>query len=165
MLKNNIISRWQKFFLVLVMGLFIAPVYASGKGTIVGQVVDTNGVPLSGVTVSVKGAASVTTNPGGMYTLSGVKQKSRVLVGFQKTGYAPTQGTVSLVRKEAREKDDQDDRDDDENRHEDHHDSKKLSQATLSKSMLKSGALQTLNTATGESCPKADLKSHFPPTA
>ena len=162
MLKNNIISRWQKFFLVLVMGLFIAPVYASGKGTIVGQVVDTNGVPLSGVTVSVKGAASVTTNPGGMYTLSGVKQKSRVLVGFQKTGYAPTQGTVSLVRKEAREKDDQDDRDDDENRHEDHHDSKKLSQATLSKSMLKSGALQTLNTATGGVLSESGFKVTFP---
>ena len=162
MLKNNIISRWQKFFLVLVMGLFIAPVYASGKGTIVGQVVDTNGVPLSGVTVSVKGAASVITNPGGMYTLSGVKQKSRVLVSFQKTGYALTQGTVSLVRKEGREKDDQDDRDDDDNRHEDHRDSKKLSQATLSKAMLMSGASQTLNTATGGVLSESGFKVTFP---
>ena len=162
MLKNNIISRWQKFLLVLFMGLFIAPVYASGKGTIVGQVVDTNGVPLSGVTVSVKGATSVTTNPGGMYTLSGVKQKSRVLVSFEKTGYAPTQGTVSLVRKEAREKDDQDDRDDDENRHEDHHDNKKLSQATLSKSMIKIGASQTLNTAIGGVLSESGFKVTFP---
>ena len=162
MLKNNITSRLQKFLLVLFMGLFIAPVYAASKGTIVGQVVDTDGIPISGVTVSVKGVLGVATNPGGMYVLTGVKQKPRVLVSFQKAGYAPTQGTVSLVRKEAREKDDQDDRDDDENRHEDHHDSKKLSQATLSKSMLKSGASQTLNTATGGVLSESGFKVTFP---
>lgn len=162
MLKNNITSCWQKFILVLVLGVFVAPVYASGKGTIVGQVVDTNGEPITGVTVSVKGSASVTTNPGGMYILSGVKQKSRMLVSFEKPGYAPTQGAVSLKRKEARERDDQDDIDDDDNRDEDHHDSKKLSQVTLSKSMIKSGTTQTLNTTTGGVLSEKGFKVTFP---
>ena len=162
MLKNNITSCLRKFLLVFVMGLFIAPAYAVGKGTVVGQVVDTGGMPLSGVTVSAKGALSVTTNPGGMYTLSGVKQKPRVLVTFEKTGYAPTQGTVSLVRNVAPVKDDDEDDEGDEQAGRKF---KKLSQATLSKTMLKSGASQTLDTATGGAFIESGFKVTFSPNS
>ena len=174
MLNIKITSRWKEILLALVIGLFVTPVYAHGKGTIVGQVVDTDGVPIAGVTVSAKNAPAVITNPGGMYTLSGVKQKSRVLVKFEKAGYAPTQGTASLVRKEQDEKDrddddikddsddrknDKDDRKDDQDNR---HGKKKLSQVTLSKTMLRSGASQTLNSSIGGKLSEKGFKVTFP---
>ena len=161
MFKTKI--HWQKFLLVLVIGGAITPVYAMGKGAVVGQVVDTGGIPLADVTVSVKDAPSVTTNPGGMYVLSGVKQKRRVLVTFEKAGYALTQATVSLVSQATRENDDQGDEDDLDEHHEDA--GKKIAQATLNKTMLKNGVSQTLDTATGGVLTENGFKVTFAPNS
>jgi protocatechuate 3,4-dioxygenase beta subunit len=161
MIKINITNRWKQFLLALAIGLFVAPVYADGKATISGQVIDTNSLPIAGVTVSVKNSPSVTTNPGGMYTLTGVKQKSRVLVKFEKNGYAPTLGTISLVSKVKKEKHERDE-DADEDRDDNDDNSKKLLQATLSKTMLTSGATQILDTAIGGQLSEKGFKVTFP---
>lgn len=162
MFKINKICNWKNIFLALALSVLIAPVYADNKGIITGQVVDTTGMPISGVSVSAKGAPAVTTNPGGVYTLTGVKQKSRILVEFAKAGYAPTQGTVSLVRKEKNDRKDREDRNDDHDDHDDDNHHKKMSRVTFSKTMVKSGATQKLDTALGGSLNEKGFKVTFP---
>lgn len=154
MFKFNKICDWKNIFLALALSVLIAPVYAHNKGIITGQVVDITGMPISDVSVSTKGAPAVTTNPGGVYTLTGVKQKSRILVQFAKAGYAPTQGTTSLARKEKN--------DDDNHDHDDDNHHKKISQVTLSKTMVKSGATQKLDSALGGSLNEKGFKVTFP---
>jgi hypothetical protein len=132
-------NYWLRWLLTVAMAFWILPTaWAAGKGTIVGQVKDVEGAPVAGVNVYIKGTKSVLTNPGGMFTLTGVKQKARIVVNFSKEGYVPSQGTASLVNDATRVKDD--DNDEDEG-------GSKLLKTTMVRTLLKSGAKQTLNTA------------------
>ncbi len=161
MLKSTKQIKWFEWLLIAAMTLFMQPAFADGEnkaqGTISGQVTDVDGMPLEGVTVSVsqKGVASVMTNPGGVFTLKGVKQKSGILVNFTKDGYALTQSTASLVSKATKAKEADDDGDEDEG-------GKKLLKATVVKTMLKNGTKQKLDAVTGGVFVQDGFKVTFP---
>jgi Carboxypeptidase regulatory-like domain len=97
MLKQNKQIKCLERLLIALMTLFIGPAWAASLGTISGQVLDSNGVPIAGVTVSTQDAVSVVTNPGGVFTLRGVKQKSIILIDFAKNGYTSSQGKTALM--------------------------------------------------------------------
>ena len=173
MLRNlNPRGFWK--VLLLAVGLFsLAVSHADSResntdhrGTIVGQALDSLGVPLEGVTVSVQDGPTATSNAGGMFTLMPIKQKSRVIVTFRKAGYLSTQGAVSFRTRSDKgsdhhsgdKKSKNDDRDDDD----DSNHSKKVTQATLVRTMLKLGAAQTINNASGGVAKEAGTKVTFP---
>lgn len=146
MQSSSGIKTWKQWLFALVMALLMLPVaWADSKGTITGQVRDPITLePIAGVTVSTKGARSVVTDAGGLFTLTGVKQKARILVNFSKAGLAPTQITTSLVDKPTRIKH----RDDDEDDEDDHDGGRKLKSVTIVQTMITRGLKQSYNTAT-----------------
>lgn len=110
------------FFHLLVLGLFVAPVVSADsserrdKGTLLGQVTDPAGGPIAGVKVSIPKGPSDTTGANGFYTLTGVKQKKRMIVQFEKDGYATTQLIARLkvkLQSQQRDDDDEDNESDD----------------------------------------------------
>lgn len=147
MFKSNVIIKW---LLIAAMTLLFTPAWAAGKGTISGQAVDTSGAPIAGVLVSTDGALSVTTNPGGLYTLTGVKQKARILVNFAKSGYVASQGTASLVIGATNVNNTGADEG-----------GIKVLKTSLNKALLKSGTRQSLNTATGATLNQGGFKASF----
>lgn len=155
----------QILFAVLLLGA--APYASAHRGTIVGQVVDGDGVPVAGVAVTTQRLPSVTTNAGGMYTLVGVKQKRRVVVSFSKPGYANTQGIVGFyptkIGNAARVDNDDDEGDDDDD--DKSHGARKLKQVALFKTILKSGDAATVNAATGGSVTEGGFKVTFAPNS
>jgi hypothetical protein len=154
MFKQKKQSRWFDWLLIAVMSLFIMPAFAAnGKGTISGQVVDTNGMPIAGVTVGSQSAAiSTVTNPGGVFTLTGVKQKAKILVNFTKEAYVFSQATASLVRGATNIKENIDD---------ENEGGTKLLKTTVVKVLLKSGAKQSLDAVTGGALTEAGFKATF----
>jgi hypothetical protein len=80
---------------VLALTLAAGSAWATG-GTISGQVTDASGLPLEGVAVSAQGFAAVT-DAGGLYALAGLSASPRVVVTFEKAGYATTYGAVELA--------------------------------------------------------------------
>jgi hypothetical protein len=147
MFKQKKQFRWYEWLLIAVLTAFTAHAHAGDSiGIISGQVLDTNGLPIAGVTVSTKGAANVITNPGGVFTLAGVKQKSNILVGFAKNGYVTGQGIANLVSgsKEG---------------------NIKLPNTLLYKVLLKEGIKKPLNTATGGALSENGSKVIFPPNS
>ena len=123
------------------------------RGTIVGQVSDPSGQPLEGVTVSVhKKGPSTTTDAGGLYSLTGVKQKKRVVVNFEKAGYASTQGIAILKSKKVKDKDIPKVKG-----------NRKLKQATLTKVMVPVGETQQLDADSGGTVEQNGFKVNFPP--
>jgi Carboxypeptidase regulatory-like domain len=145
MLSSSGIKTWKQWLFAVVMTLLMLPAaWAHANGTVSGQVRDPITLePIAGVTVSTKGARSVVTDAGGLFTLTGVKQKARILVNFSKAGLAPTQITTSLVDKPTRIKH----RDDDEDDEDDHHGGRKLQSVTIVQTMIASGTKQSFNTA------------------
>jgi hypothetical protein len=76
--------------------------------TISGRVSDADGAPIVGARVRTKGSPIATTDAGGRYTLTNVKQKKRVIVDFSKDGYVDSQRIVALRTKVAGEPNDVD---------------------------------------------------------
>lgn len=127
-----------------------------GKGTVVGQVTDPQGFPIEGAAVSVEKGPSAATDPGGMYTLTGVKQEERVVVSFKKAGYASTQGIAILKIECEGEKEE----------HGKHHqecEEVKLDRVTLNKVMVPAGASQTVDAAAGGTLTQGGFKVTFAP--
>lgn len=159
-------SIFRRVLLLLLCLLPFAASHAHSRGVISGQVTDSNGMPLEGVTVSVKNGPTALSNAGGMFTLGDVKQKQHVVVTFRKKGYLTTQGAVSLKvnsrtdhgRRGGDRKSLRDDHDDDAEEGE----SGKLAQATLVRRMLKLGAVQTISAASGGTVKEAGSKVTFP---
>ena len=85
--------RW----VVTVVALTVAAgsAWATG-GTISGQVAEASGLPLEGVAVTAQGVTAVT-DAGGLYALEGLRASPRVVVTFEKAGYATTYGAVELA--------------------------------------------------------------------
>ena len=79
----------------LVAALAAGSGWAAG-GTISGQVTDATGLPIEGVAVSTQGVTTAT-DAGGIYTLAGLSASPRVVVRFEKAGYATTFGAVELA--------------------------------------------------------------------
>ena len=126
-----------------------------GEGRIVGQVTDVSGIPVEGVTVSVKKGPSAVTDAGGAFTLAGVKQRKRIIVDFRKPGYVSTQAITSLKTTGDSDGDDGEDDADEAG-------SRKLESVTLDKTMLASGAAQTLDTSTGGTIEEEGFRVTFP---
>ncbi len=160
------LRMWFGLFAVLAVALLLIemPVGAhkdeSGKGTIVGQVTDPQGFPIEGMAVSVKEGSTTTTDPGGMYTLTGVKQEERVVVNFRKDGYAPGFGIATLEIEREKECD--------KHKHKKDKDHKKceeeikLDKVTLNKVMIPAGAAQTVDAAAGGTVEQNGFKVIFP---
>jgi hypothetical protein len=152
MLKQKSQQRCFEWLLIAALTFFMNPASAAnGLGVISGQVTDINGVPIAGVTVSSKDVAGVVTNPGGVFTLTGVKQKSLILVNFTKPGYVPSQGSASLVTGATKTKDGNSDEG-----------GSKLPNTALVQVLLKSGANKSLNATTGGSLSESGSKVTFP---
>lgn len=91
------IPHWLISLLICSMALVFSPAHASSNGTISGQVTSVDGMPLDGVAVSANDVVSVTTNPGGFYTLVGVDREDEgVIVTFSADGFTTTQGIASF---------------------------------------------------------------------
>ena len=116
-------KQWLRAILLGVCGLLALPAWAAVTSTVTGQVVDVDGMPLAGVTVSAMGV-SATTDAGGMYSLAGVTAAERVLVNFSLDGYAPNQGVVALLREVPAVADDECDEDKKHHKQKDKHDKK-----------------------------------------
>lgn len=145
---------------LLCIGLGATPAYALvaiGKASISGQILDTDGLPIAGVSVKVKGPLPILfshktlTNPGGFYTLSGLSPEQKVQVSFEKAGFAPSQGSVSLQRQN----------------HGKFHPQLlvKMRAATLNKTLLASGAVQRLDASKGGALSEAGFKVTFGPNS
>lgn len=156
-------KQWCRLLLVVLgtAGLFSTPAQATlplqGKSTISGQVFDVDGRPLEGVTVQVregiilKRGQKAVTSPGGVFSLTGIVPAQRILLSFEKEGYTPTQGSVSLVNRVPTGKKIP------------RYEYALLKQATLSKTLLKSGTVQTLDAAQGGTLAEAGFKVSFGP--
>lgn len=138
---------------------------ARDKGTLLGQVTDPAGAPIEGVKVSILKGPSVTTNESGLYTLTGVKQKKRVVVQFEKDGYATTQLIARLKTKPNKFRDedaDDDDEDEDKDSDKSAHNGK-LSRVTLAtKVMVPVAARQNISAQAGGSVSHNGYKVTFP---
>lgn len=130
------------------------------RGTIVGQVTDPLGSPLEGVTVRTHNGPSAATDIGGTFELTGVEQRKRIILSFGKPGYVSTQAITSLKVKGNRE--DHDDADEEGDEDDDEATGHKLDRVTVTKTMLPSGATQTLNTATTGTIVDEGFKVTFP---
>lgn len=154
-----VIFRRLLAFALICIGLGAAPAYALipiGKASISGQVVDSNGLPVADVVVRVKGPLPLlviqktNTTPGGFYSFTGISPEQKVQVSFSKAGFAPSQGSVSLQRQAP---------------------GKglgllvKLQPATLNKTLLTSGAVQTLNPTQGGTLAEKGFKVSFAPNS
>lgn len=156
-------KQWCRLLLVVLgtAGLFSTPAQATlplqGKSTISGQVFDVDGRPLEGVTVQVregiilKRGQKAVTSPGGVFSLTGIVPAQRILLSFEKEGYTPTQGSVSLVNRVPTGKKIP------------RYEYALLKQATLSKTLLKSGAVQSLDASQGGTLAEAGFKVSFAP--
>ncbi len=180
MAMNNRTIPWKKFLILCATLLFVAPSYAASKGTISGQVVDTDGIPIAGVSVSVEGGPSGITDPGGLYVLTDVKHQTRIVVTFEKDGYVLTQGAANLGPKKIKKpkkpkKRDSDSDSDSDSGEKGDSDSdsdsggkgkakgKKRFEATLNRTMLENGAVQILNSETGGEIMEGGFKVTFDP--
>lgn len=87
----------QSIVAFFLMALPPPSTWAHGaRGTVTGQVKDVEGFPIEGVAVA-SGGVCTTTNPGGLFTLSGAPQDERVILELKKEGFATTYGSVSLA--------------------------------------------------------------------
>lgn len=134
-----------------------------GLGTVSGVVVDQDGVPLQGVTVSAPGARRAVTDDGGTYSMSGVPRNDRMVVTFAKSGYATTQGVANFQRsyrnvrcwlhfnhgRYAK----------------DRGCNTEPTQVTLSKTLLKTGNSQVLDSNSGGSIVEGGFRVTFPANA
>lgn len=157
------IKQWCRCLLVVLgtAGLFSSPAQATlplqGKSSISGQVLDVDGRPLEGVTVQVregiilKRGQKAITSPGGLFTLKGIVPAQRIFLSFEKEGYTPTQSTVSLVQKVPT------------GRWLPRYEYKLLRETTVSKTLLKRGASQSLDPALGGTLAEAGFKVSFSP--
>ena len=123
-----------------------------GGGTIAGQVTDPSGMPLEGVSVGIRKGPSAMTDVGGHFELTGVKQRKRIVVDFRKAGYVSTRAVTSLKVTPGSE--DEDETDDDGGH--------KLERATLTRTMLPSGATQPLDTSAPGTIAEEGFKVTFP---
>lgn len=156
-------KQWCRLLLIVLgtAGLFSSPVYAAlslqGKSSITGQVLDVDGRPLEGVTVQVregiilKRGQKALTSPGGVFTLQGIVPAQQIVLTFEKQGYTPTQGSVSLVEKVLSGKVSP------------RYKYKLLRQASLNKTLLKSGAPQVLDATLGGTLSEAGFNVTFSP--
>lgn len=155
--------QWCRLLLVVLgtAGLFSSPAHATlplqGKSSITGQVLDVDGRPLEGVTVQVregiilKRGQKALTSPGGVFTLKGIVPAQQIVLTFEKQGYTATQGSVSLVEKVST------------GRKFPLYEYKLLRQASLNKTLLKSGAQQVLDASLGGTLSEAGFKVSFSP--
>ena len=130
------------------------------RGTIVGQVSDAAGFPIEGVTVSIRKGASTITDAGGLYTLTGVKQKKRVVVSFEKEDYAPNQGIVALKLKKPKKPKGKGNK---KEKWYKRANNGKLDQVTLNKVMIPAGEPQPIEVDTGGTVTQDGFKVSFPP--
>lgn len=156
-------KQWCRLLLVVLgtAGLFSFPAHASlplqGKSSITGQVLDVDGRPLEGVTVQVregiilKRGQKALTSPGGVFTLKGIVPAQQIVLTFEKPGYTATQGSVSLVEKVLSGMDFP------------RYEYKLLRQASLNKTLLKSGAPQVLDASLGGTLSEAGFNVSFSP--
>lgn len=134
------------------------------KGTLLGQVTDAAGAPIEGVKVSVLKGPSVTTNESGLYTLAGVKQKKRVVVQFEKDGYATTQLIARLKTKpnKFRDEDQDDDEDEDKDSNKSAHKGKSSHVTLATKVMVPIATRQNISAQAGGSISHNGYKVTFP---
>jgi uncharacterized cupredoxin-like copper-binding protein len=156
-------KQWCRYLLVVLgtAGLFSSPAQATlplqGKSIISGQVFDVDGRPLEGVTVQVregiilKRGQKAITNPGGVFSLTGIVPAQKVFLTFEKEGFTSTQGTVSLVKKVPT------------GRTIPRYEYKLLREAMVTKTLLKRGASQSLDPVLGGSLSEAGFKVSFSP--
>lgn len=156
-------KQWCRLLLVVLgtAGLFSSPAQATlplqGKSTISGQVFDVDGRPLEGVTVQVregiilKRGQKAITNPGGLFTLQGIVPTQTLFLSFEKEGFTSTQGTVSLVQKVPTGK------------WLPRYEYKLLREATINKTLLKRGAVQSFDPVLGGTLDEAGFKVSFSP--
>ena len=156
-------SRLLVLFSTLLALLSPAAFAHPGFGTIAGVVVDQDGVPLQGVTVSTPGVRRAVTDDGGVYNMTGVLRGGRTIVTFSKDGYATTQGVANFQRgyrnvrcwlhqhrgRYAA----------------DHGCNDVPGTVTLSKTLLKAGARQSLDSSIGGSLIEGGFKVTFPANA
>ena len=143
------------FLCLLCIGFSSSPAYALiaiGNAEISGQVVDTNGMPVVGVQVRVAAPLpqllthKTTTSAGGFYSIRGITPEQKLQLHFEKPGYTPSQGSVSLKRKASSKS---------------HSVLAKFEPATLNKMLLPSGVRQKLDPATGGSLAEQGFKVSF----
>lgn len=162
---NNKRSLSIFFPLFVVLGLSFVASAASAdsrnKGTFLGQVTDPAGAPLEGVKVSIPKGPSATTSANGFYTLTGVKQKKRVVVQFEKDGYVTTQAVTQLkvkLKSPRQDDDDEGDADDDQS-----NDNGKLDRVTLAPQVMVPVAVkQIVNAQSGGAVSHNGYKVTFP---
>lgn len=163
---NNKRSLSIFFPLFVVLGLsFVASVASADsserRGTFLGQVTDPTGTPIEGVKVSIPKGPSATTSMNGFYTLTGVKRKKRVVVQFEKDGYATTQAVTQLKAKlqsPRRDDDEEGDADDDQSSN-----NGKLDRVTLAPQvMVPVAAKQIINAQSGGAVSHNGYKVTFP---
>lgn len=148
--------------LTCIISVAVASADSRDKGTLLGQVTDPTGVPIEGVKVSIFKGPSITSNESGLYTLTGVKPKKRVVVQFEKDGYATTQLIARLKTKPNKFRDEDEDEDDDKDSDKSTH-NEKLSRVTLAtKVMVPIAARQTINAQAGGSVSHNGYKVTFP---
>ena len=154
--------------LILLFGALLALLSPAafghpGFGRISGIVVDQDGVPLQGVTVSTPGTRRAVTDDGGVYSMAGVLRSGRTVVTFAKEGYATTQGVANFQRgyrnvrcwlhqhygRYAADRGCND----------------VPGTVTLSKTLLKAGARQSLDSSIGGSLVEGGFKVTFPANA
>lgn len=156
-----VIFRRLLTLILICIGLGAAPAYALipiGKANISGQVVDSNGLPIADVVVSVEGPLPLllthktNTSPGGFYSFTGISPEQKVQVSFSKAGFAASQGSVSLQRHAP-------------GKGHGHGLLAKLQPATLNKTLLASGVVQKLNPAQGGTLTEKGFKVSFAPNS
>lgn len=156
MQQASVLFRRCLALALICLSLGVSPTYAVtkiGKANISGQVVDSNGLPIAGVVVKVKGPAPLRvirktrTDLGGFYALNGLNTKQKLLVSFKKAGFAPSQGSLNLEQESpsAAKK------------------AVKFQSATLNKMLLTSGTVQQLNPAQGGTLTEKGFKVSFTP--
>ena len=163
--KKHALLGFSRLFPVLILSFLASAASADSsesrdKSTFHGQVTDPAGAPIAGVKVSVPKGPSATTSLNGFYTLTGVKQKKRVVVQFEKDGYATTQAITQLKAKLQNQK-----RDDEEGDEDDDNSSNngKLNRVTLApKVMVPVAAKQIINAQLGGTISHNGYKVTFP---
>lgn len=158
-------AGWFTLLVLALIGVFaVVNVYGDkpekekpNRTTITGQVTDPAGMPIEGVTVSIRKGRKLntaTTDAGGIYTLTKVKKKKRIVVNFEKEGYAPTQGIANTKLKKPKNKDK------DKSKNKD-----KSKQVTLTKVLIPAGAVQQVNAEAGGTVMQDGFMVTIPPGA
>lgn len=91
-MKTLTLAAWM-----LALGYAVPPMSAAQEGTVTGQVTRaSDGVPMSGVTVSIRGTSlSAVTGTDGRYTLQRVPAGEQILL-FRQFGQRPTERSVTI---------------------------------------------------------------------